>query len=93
MPLPTYSVVELRAVILCLGYGWGLCVKEKRGEWMVGVVPFLTSFQNRKYLLLGVHVHQQISNTVAVAELVVIPEEMEGGKSRKRYRESTRERY
>lgn len=42
---------------------------------MVGVVPFLTSFQDMKYLLLGVHVHQQVSNTVAVAELIVIPAE------------------
>lgn len=40
---------------------------------MVGVVPFLTSVLDRKCLLLGVHVHQQISDTVAVAELVIIP--------------------
>lgn len=42
---------------------------------MIGVVPFLTSFVDRKCLLLGVHVQQQVGNTVAVAELVIIPGE------------------
>lgn len=42
---------------------------------MVGVVPFLTSFLDRKCLLLGVHVQQQVSDTVAVAELIIIPGE------------------
>lgn len=42
------------------------------------VVPFLTSFVARKRLLLGVHVQQQVSDTVAVAKLIVIPGE--GGK-------------
>lgn len=49
---------------------------------MFGVVPFLTSSVDRKCLLLGVHVQQQVSNTVAVAELIVIPGE--GGKKSKR---------
>lgn len=44
---------------------------------MVGVVPFLTSFLDRKCLLLGVHVHQQISDAVAVAKLIIIPAERE----------------
>lgn len=59
-----------------------VCKREEgrgRGR-MVGVVPFLTSFVNRKCLLLGVHVQQQVSNTVAVAKLVVIPGGREGGK-------------
>lgn len=30
---------------------------------------------DRKYLLLSVHIQQQVSNTVAVAILVVIPRE------------------
>lgn len=40
---------------------------------MAGLVPFLTSLSDRKLLLLGVHVLQQVGNTVAVAKLVVIP--------------------
>lgn len=46
---------------------------------MSGVVPFLTSVLDRKcLLLLGLHVQQQVSNTVAVAKLVVIPKERQG---------------
>lgn len=45
---------------------------------MAGVVPFLISFLDRKCLLLGVHVQQQVSNTVAVTKLVIIPGEREG---------------
>lgn len=56
-----------------------MCKIERRGGRMFGVVPFLTSFVDRKYLLLGVHVQQQVSNTVAVAELIIIPGE--GGKN------------
>lgn len=56
-----------------------MCVKEKgEGGRMSGVVPFLTSVLDRKCLLLGVHVQQQVSNTVAVAKLVVIPKERQG---------------
>lgn len=83
--LPTYTVVELRTVMLWLVYGrgGGLCVKEKRGgERMVEVVPFLTSFLDRKYLLLAVHVQQQVGDTVAVAKLIVIP--IERGTEKKR---------
>lgn len=45
---------------------------------MSGVVPLLTSVLDRKSLLLGVHVQQQVSNTAAVAKLVVIPKERQG---------------
>lgn len=45
---------------------------------MAGMVPFLISFLDRKCLLLGVHVQQQVSNTVAVTKLVIIPGEREG---------------
>lgn len=41
------------------------------------MVPFLTSFLDRKCLVLGVHVQQEVSNTVAVAELIIIPAERE----------------
>lgn len=44
---------------------------------MTGLVPFLTSLLDRKRLLLGVHVVQQVGNTVAVAILIVIPRERE----------------
>lgn len=47
---------------------------------MVGVVPFLISFMDRKCLLFGVHVQQQVSDTVAVAELVIIPGEGKEGR-------------
>lgn len=50
---------------------------------MDGVVPFLTFFLARKCLLLGVHVHQQVSDTVAVAELIVIPAMEERDKKEK----------
>lgn len=49
---------------------------------MVGLVPFLISFLDRKCLLLGVHVQQQVSDAVAVAELVVIPGETKSRMSR-----------
>lgn len=52
----------------------GACAEERRE----GVVLLLTSFQDRKcLLLLAVHVLQQVSDTVAVAKLVVIPRERE----------------
>lgn len=44
---------------------------------MFGMVPFLTSFLDRKCLVLGVHVQQEVSNTVAVAKLIIIPAERE----------------
>ena len=44
---------------------------------MVGMVPFMTSFLDRKYLVLGVHVQQEVSDTVAVAKLIIIPAERE----------------
>ena len=44
------------------------------------MVPFLTSSLDRKYLLLGMHVQQQVSNTVAVAKLIVIPAGRKKGK-------------
>lgn len=50
---------------------------------MVGVVPFLTFFLARKCLLLGVHVQQQVSDTVAVAKLIVIPAEEDRDKKEK----------
>lgn len=49
------------------------------GGWL-GLVPFLTSSLDRKYLLLGMHVQQQVSNTVAVAKLIVIPAGRKKGK-------------
>lgn len=49
---------------------------------MTGLVPFLTSLLDRKRLLLGVHVVQQVGNTVAVAILIVIPREREKGKQK-----------
>lgn len=49
---------------------------------MVGLVPFLISCLDRKCLLLGVHVQQQVSNAVAVAKLVVIPGETKSRMSR-----------
>lgn len=60
-----------------------VCKTEGRDGRMVGVVPVLTSFLARKCLLLGVHVQQQVSDTVAVAELIVIPAEEEGDKKQK----------
>lgn len=54
-----------------------MCVKEKEEGGVTGLVPFLSSLLDRKRLLLGVHVHQQVGNTVAVAILIVIPRERE----------------
>lgn len=39
----------------------------------LGVVPLLISLVDRKCLLLGVHVQQQVGNAVAVAVLIIIP--------------------
>lgn len=47
--------------------------REGKDGRMVGVVPVLTCSVARKCLLLGVHVEQQVSDTVAVTELIVIP--------------------
>lgn len=55
-----------------------MCVKEEE-EGVTGLVPFLTSLLERKLLLLGVHVLQQVGNTVAVAKLIVIPTGREKG--------------
>lgn len=57
-----------------------MCVKEEEG--VTGLVPFLTSWLDRKRLLLGVHVQQQVGNTVAVAKLIVIPRGRETKKVR-----------
>lgn len=63
--------------MLWKGYELGMCVKEKEEGGVTGLVPFLTSLLDRKRLLLGVHVVQQVGNTVAVAILIVIPRERE----------------
>lgn len=59
-----------------------MCVKEEE-EGVIGLVPFWTPLLARKRLLLGVHVQQQVSNTVAVAKLIVIPRWREKGRSQK----------
>lgn len=41
---------------------------------------FLTSFLDRKCLLLAVHVQQQVCNTVAVTKLIIIPGKRGGEK-------------
>lgn len=58
-----------------------MCVKEEEG--VTGLVPFLTSLLQRKHLLLGGHVQQQVGNTVAVAKLIVIPRGREKERSHK----------
>lgn len=51
---------------------------EVKDELMV--VPLLISLVDRKCLLLGVHVQQQVGNAVAVAVLIIIPGWRKGGK-------------
>lgn len=51
---------------------------EVKDELMV--VPLLISLVDRKCLLLGVHVQQQVGNAVAVAVLIIIPGRRKGGK-------------
>ena len=59
-----------------------VCKREGRVRGWLGVVPFQTSSLDRKCLLLGVHVQQQVSNTVTVAILIIIPERDKERKNR-----------
>lgn len=58
---------------------------------MTGLVPFLTSLLARKRLLLRVHVQQQVSNTVAVAKLIVIPRWRKKQNKKKREKQKVHE--
>lgn len=55
-----------------------MCKREGRGREDVWGGPIPDFRFGQKCLLLGVHVQQQVSNTVAVAKLVVIPKERQG---------------